>query len=83
MATKNRTSSKRKAGSRPGGRLSHWKVRCSPEEKNILDRFAEDNGKTVSLVIREALIAYGALPVDTPIIDRRTEAALNRRLKRD
>ena len=76
------THVKRRAGSRPGGREGHWKVRRSEDEKVAVEQFARDNGnKTVSLIIREALIAYGALPPDTPIVDRRTTKKILKALR--
>lgn len=65
-------SEKRQAGARPGGRNEHWKIRRSEAEAKAVDDYAKSKGKTVSLIVREALVSIGALPPDTPLVDGRT-----------
>ena len=64
-------------GARPGDRANHIRVRLSPKEKAYLIAYAGD--RTLSLIVREALINYGALPPNTPILDKRVERKLAKR----
>ena len=70
---------KRRRGARPGGRDRIIKTRATLEEREYLEAFAQDRNKTVSLIVREALIAFGALPPDTPILDTGTLARIDGR----
>lgn len=61
----------RRAGAKPGDRGGSIRFRVSEREEDFLKEHAALQGKTITLVIREALINSGALPADTAIIDKR------------
>ena len=70
-----------RSGAKPGGRSAQVKTYLSPDEKKHFDQYCAKHNKMAALVIRESLIQSGALPPSTKVLDKRTEAKINRLLK--